>query len=132
MLSMAVRQIRLIAVTSDSNSYSQQLVETFEDIGLVRRNTEFNNNLHSASRYLSSYSTSQALIDWYILGEAPFAICTPSTYCLSARARLGFANDGRLSYQHCDRSCSCLGDLNSKGWRSHFDTLTDPESGRVW
>eukprot|EP00931_Biecheleriopsis_adriatica_P108374 TRINITY_DN82686_c0_g1_i1.p1 TRINITY_DN82686_c0_g1~~TRINITY_DN82686_c0_g1_i1.p1 ORF type:complete len:268 (-),score=45.50 TRINITY_DN82686_c0_g1_i1:271-1074(-) len=126
----------LVAVTSDSSSHARRLTEALASSGDVKTNSVYVDNTHSASRFLKSFTHSQALVDWYLLGEADFAICTGSTYCISARARKGFGNDGtfpfsskRLTYRHGGRACS--GDEYLVGWRG-LDTLTDPTSGRVW
>ncbi|CAE8626435.1 unnamed protein product [Polarella glacialis] len=126
----------LIAVTSDSVAYSKVLSKKLSHLGSVGTNTLFPDNTHSASRFLTKYARSQAIIDWYLLGEAQFVICTRSTYCISARARLGFGNNGsfpfrseRRTYQHGGPSCTGVHEL--AGWRG-LDTLTDPTSGRVW
>lgn len=125
----------LVAVTSDSTTHAEMLSQQLSSLGDIVVNKIFTNNLHTASSLLDTLANAQSTLDWYLLGQADFVICTGSTYCISARARLGFGNNGsfpyvseRWTYRHGGRQCTK--DVNLLGWRG-LDTLSDASSGNI-
>mmetsp|Transcript_73791 Transcript_73791/g.227897 ORF Transcript_73791/g.227897 Transcript_73791/m.227897 type:complete len:331 (+) Transcript_73791:173-1165(+) len=127
----------LIGITSDSAAYAEELMRAFSPLGEVRRNRLFSDNTFSYGETDTPLVARQFLVDWYILREAPFVVCTGSTYCLSARASKGFGNDGTFPFASDRRTYRqggtfCYGGQAEEDDRFTTDTLSHPRDGRVF
>lgn len=82
----------LIYVTSDSFDWSKaiqaHLRKSFPHVVV----SSLFPNTHSARADSSDLVKMQGMVDWVILGLARDTICTGSTYCISARARVGMGS----------------------------------------
>mmetsp|Transcript_52330 Transcript_52330/g.121680 ORF Transcript_52330/g.121680 Transcript_52330/m.121680 type:complete len:349 (+) Transcript_52330:179-1225(+) len=131
------KQRLLIGVTSDSRGYAKVLVRAFSELGDVRRNTLFTDNAISYAQSSTPLPARQFMVDWYILAEAPFVVCSGSTYCISARASKGFGNDGTFPFISDRRTYRqggsfCYGQPVDNNDRFTIDTLSEPVAGRVF
>lgn len=128
----------LIGVTSDSSAYADTLLRTFAPLGDVRRNRLFTDNALSYAATKTPLAARQFVVDWYVLREVPFVVCTGSTYCISARASRGLGNDGAFPYASERRTYRqggpfCYGQAADTGAdQLSIDTLSHPVDGRVF
>jgi len=130
------QQRLLLGLTLDSEKVAEKLEEKFKPLGDVRVNTLFSKEDEATNFFGTDLVERQFLVDWYVLGEAPFVVCTGSSYCVSARARKGFGNDGtfpfasgRESYRAVGPECSGAPENRKE---HELDTLTAAEDGYVF
>lgn len=127
----------LIGVTSDSTAYADTMIRAFSSLGDVRRNDMFMDNAMSYKATSTPLVARQFIVDWYLLGEAPFVVCTGSTYCVSARASKGIGNDGSFPFISDRRTYRqggpfCYGLPGDQDNQLSIDTLSHPLDGRIF
>jgi hypothetical protein len=86
----------LIYITTDDIHITANLFHYLSRLNHTVRWNHLFNNIHSSRT--DDHIHSQASIDWFILGLAGYAICSPSSFCMSGRSRSGLGLSD-LSYR---------------------------------
>jgi hypothetical protein len=83
----------MIFVTSDSDGRAHDTVKLlqreFPD-SHVASNTLFT-NVHS-SHSKDGLTKNTGMVDWFIMGDAEYALCSGTSFCISSRARMGMGH----------------------------------------
>jgi hypothetical protein len=83
----------LVYITSDQASAIPAVAAHLSGLPNVTcTSSSLFDNLHSgknSAQHPLAYTENMGLVDWFLVGDAAAALCTGTTYCISARGRTG-------------------------------------------